>query len=85
MKGDPMSNVVAGLFGAMLALLIYTRLGGLATVLLAFGILIAYVLIELLSEWRVLEAARRDSALGMARLERMRSADLLRRRSSSDD
>ena len=59
-----MTHVVSALFGAMVALLIYTRLGGMATTLTAGAILVGYIVWESwrsFRDWRMTRAARRTS------------------------
>jgi hypothetical protein len=66
------------LFGGMIFLLAYTRLGGLPTVALAGVILVGYLLIEAWHAWRDERQARRDSAIGYARLDELRRSDTRR-------
>ena len=63
-----MTHVVSALFGAMLALLIYTRLGGMATTLAAGAIFVGYVLFETWRTYRDNLQARHDSAVAARRV-----------------
>ena len=52
MSETTVSTTVAFLFGGMVFLLTYTRLGGLATTVLAGAILVGYLLLEAWHAWR---------------------------------
>ena len=75
MSETTVSTTVAFLFGGMVFLLVYTRLGGMATTLLAGAILVVYLLIEAWHAWHVTAprlarrvrrhvAARADARMG---------------------
>jgi hypothetical protein len=65
------------LFGAMVALLLYTRVGGLAVVAGALAILVFVLAVE---AWREVQL-NRSRAVALRRLEAMRVADAHRKES----
>lgn len=67
MSETAVSSTVAFLFGGMIFLLVYTRLGGLPTVGLAGAILVGYILLEMVKGWRALERAKSDRTIAEIR------------------
>lgn len=64
-----MTHVVSALFGAMLALLVYTRLGGMATTVGALGVLVVYLILEASRDLRDRHTYRRDRGVAVTRWE----------------
>ena len=60
MSESTVSTTVAFLFGGMIFLLTYTRLGGMATTLLAAAILVAYLAVEAWHAWHNGRRAKDD-------------------------
>ena len=71
MNKSTVTNVIAFLFGGMVFLLAFTRLGGFATTVFAGAILGGYLLVEGWREWQL----RRSRGLALRRLHAMRVAD----------
>ena len=68
MSETAVSNTVAFLFGGMVFLLVYTRFGGMETVVFAGTILVVYLVLEAWHAWTDRRQAKRDVERAMQRL-----------------
>ena len=75
MSESTVSTTVAFLFGGMVFLLFYTRLGGMATTLLAGAILVGYMLIEVIHAVQERRANRHAADVAMRRLREWAATD----------
>jgi hypothetical protein len=73
MSETTVSSVVAFLFGGMVFLLVFTRLGGPGTIGFAAAILVGYILVEVWQEWKL----HRARGVALRRLDEMRRGDRL--------